>query len=456
MLQTAQRAVAMSDRATAPKPPVRQADASRLGNQARLRTLTASAPSGALRIGAFNDPLEREADAVAERVMRMADSGVSVGRTPPQVNRKCAACEEEKRTKLQPKCAPSTSGATAGAAPPIVHEVLRSPGRPLDAATRAFMEPRFGRNFGAVRTHTDGKAAASASAVQALAYTVGNDVVFAQQQYAPDTPGGKRLLAHELAHVVQQQGPATAGTAPAPGLSAADAPTRLRRTVTVTPAAEVADVVDYFNFMCPQNFTSDGQRIVSNCTDPSGPSCECLCDVARNSSRSYLIRVFEATAGAEQKRLFDGSDAVVTTTSKTPGTLIGQDPIVDIPAAGSEIEFGEFAADGSGIWPPVWRILAHEMCGHGRLRTDNTKDEAAVGRSGQDATVAVENAIATEHGELARGFFVLPRFGASFFNVEGYRALVRFDLPDGAHFESPDGPSQVGDYPEPDPNRAIA
>ena len=88
--------------------------------------------------------------------------------------------------------------------PPVVHEVLQSPGQPLDAATRAFMEPRFGQDFSSVRVHTSGQAAESAQAVNALAYTVGQNVVFGTGQYAPHTESGSRLIAHELTHVVQQ------------------------------------------------------------------------------------------------------------------------------------------------------------------------------------------------------------------------------------------------------------
>ncbi len=89
-------------------------------------------------------------------------------------------------------------------APPIVHEVLRFPGQPLDPATRAFMEPHFGHDFSRVKVHTDAKAAESARAVNALAYTVGRDVVFGGGQYIPGTTLGRKLLAHELTHVVQQ------------------------------------------------------------------------------------------------------------------------------------------------------------------------------------------------------------------------------------------------------------
>ncbi len=94
--------------------------------------------------------------------------------------------------------------------PSIVHEVLRSSGQPLDAPTRAFMEPRFGHDLSHVRVHADAKAAESAQAVNALAYTAGRAVVFGPGQYVPETNDGRRLLAHELAHVMQQGGNAWA------------------------------------------------------------------------------------------------------------------------------------------------------------------------------------------------------------------------------------------------------
>ncbi|HEU4389385.1 MAG TPA: DUF4157 domain-containing protein [Blastocatellia bacterium] len=109
----------------------------------------------------------------------------------------CDGCDKK---RLQRRSA-SEAGQTE--VPPIVHDVLRSTGQPLDPATRMFMEPRFGNDFSKVRVHTDAKAAESAREVNALAYTVGRDVVFAAGQY---TPGiiGRPLIAHELAHVVQQ------------------------------------------------------------------------------------------------------------------------------------------------------------------------------------------------------------------------------------------------------------
>ena len=131
----------------------------------------------------------------------------------------CAACREKRLSHSGhlpdgvPLFRAAHPGNTPGGIPPIVHDVLRWPGRPLDAATRASMEARFGHDFSRVRVHTDDRAAESARAVRALAYTVGQDIVFGRGQFAP-TPAGRRLLAHELAHTIQQP-PRAAGVAPA-------------------------------------------------------------------------------------------------------------------------------------------------------------------------------------------------------------------------------------------------
>jgi len=137
-----------------------------------------------LAINKLGDSYEQEADRLAEQV-----TGQS-GREPRslQTNRVQA----------------SNTGQVA--APPIVHEVLRSPGRPLDRATRAFMEPRFGYDFSRVRVHLGAAAARSARGVNAHAYTVGRNIVFGGGRFAPDTNEGQHLIAHELAHVVQQSG----------------------------------------------------------------------------------------------------------------------------------------------------------------------------------------------------------------------------------------------------------
>lgn len=126
------------------------------------------------------------------------------------LQRKCACggspgldgeCEECRNKRLQRRAA---NGVEPTTVPPIVLEVLHSPGQPLDPTTRAFFEPRFGHDFSRVRVHTDVKAAESARAMNALAYTVGNDVIFGSSKYAPKAPVGRELLAHELTHTIQQ------------------------------------------------------------------------------------------------------------------------------------------------------------------------------------------------------------------------------------------------------------
>lgn len=185
------------------------------GNQTALRRLSQISPrlQCKLTIGAVDDPLEAEADRVADHVMRMPDPAISVAAAPPQISRKCAACEEDEDQTLQTK--PSAAPAPSEA-PPIVHDVLRSSGQPLDHATRTSIEPRFGQDFSGVRIHTGPKAAESARSVAAHAYTLGNNIVFGASQYAPSTESGRRLLAHELAHVVQQ-GSASTGSPSAVG-----------------------------------------------------------------------------------------------------------------------------------------------------------------------------------------------------------------------------------------------
>lgn len=111
-------------------------------------------------------------------------------------------------SRLVPSHSEQDPGALPGrhgtATLPMVHEVLNSPGQPLDSATRAFMEPRFGHDFSGVRVHADRKAAESAGAVGAVAYTLGQQIVFAHGQPSPQTIAGRHLWAHELAHVIQQ------------------------------------------------------------------------------------------------------------------------------------------------------------------------------------------------------------------------------------------------------------
>jgi Domain of unknown function (DUF4157) len=156
-----------------------------------------------LVVGEVNDPLEHEADRVADQVMLMPDSELSITPVPAQLSRKCAACEDQERRQLQTKPI-GVPVAASSEAPGFVHEVLRAPGRPLDAASRAFFEPRFGRDFSRIELHTDERASISAKTVSARAFTVGGHIVFGAGEWSPTTDRGRWLLAHELAHATQQ------------------------------------------------------------------------------------------------------------------------------------------------------------------------------------------------------------------------------------------------------------
>jgi hypothetical protein len=172
-----------------------------------------------LAINQPGDRYELAADRMADAVVQ--SGGGSAPCACESSGNPCTECASKKLQRMDANVAHGTPSSTrqdaiggdmgqespAGAgtkAPPVVHEALTETGRPLDAGTRAFMEPQFGHDFSGVRVHTGSLAEESARAVGARAYTVGRDIVFAGGEHAPESPTGRRLLAHELSHVVQQ------------------------------------------------------------------------------------------------------------------------------------------------------------------------------------------------------------------------------------------------------------
>jgi hypothetical protein len=139
-----------------------------------------------LAIGASNDPLEQEADRVADQVMA-APVNSAINAVPLKIQRFSGQANEGLNT-----------------APSSVDRVLSSPGKPLESALRRDMEQRFGHDFSQVRVHTGSVAEQSARDVNAHAYTVGTNVVFGVGQFSPETRQGRKLIAHELTHVTQQ------------------------------------------------------------------------------------------------------------------------------------------------------------------------------------------------------------------------------------------------------------
>ncbi|MEN8228454.1 MAG: DUF4157 domain-containing protein [Bacteroidota bacterium] len=159
-----------------------------------------------LTIGPTDDVYEREADSVADRVMRQEEEEeeetIQTKISPLAIQRMCSECEEEEKAQRKEKI----PGGNSHEAPSIVHDAIESGGKSIDKGTRTDMEYRMGYDFSKVRIHTGSLATKSADSINALAYTSGNHIVFNNGQYAPNTSNGKRLLAHELTHIVQQNG----------------------------------------------------------------------------------------------------------------------------------------------------------------------------------------------------------------------------------------------------------
>ncbi|WP_052731169.1 eCIS core domain-containing protein [Spirosoma radiotolerans] len=154
-----------------------------------------------LTVGAVDDPLEAEADSMADRVMRMAE--------PSFIQRKCAHCQEEEQLQRKPLVSFIQRKTDAGAGTTSLAvtnqiQATKGGGTPLAENTRSFMETRFGVDFSGVNIHTGEYAVQLSRELNAQAFTVGSDIYFNQGKYAPDSAEGRHLLAHELTHTVQQ------------------------------------------------------------------------------------------------------------------------------------------------------------------------------------------------------------------------------------------------------------
>jgi len=191
-----------------------------IGNQAVQRLIKSGALQAKLRIGQPGDKYEQEADRVADEVMRMPEPGVQrqvepeeeeeeilqtkpVDQITPLVQRQVEEEEEEEEEMLQAK---SREDATSEVSNDLESQInaIKGGGRPLAESERAYFEPRFGTDFSNVRIHSDKQASNAARSVNARAFTFGHNVVFGAGEYSPDALAGRKLLAHELTHVVQQ------------------------------------------------------------------------------------------------------------------------------------------------------------------------------------------------------------------------------------------------------------
>ncbi|MGJ0506521.1 MAG: eCIS core domain-containing protein [Methylocystis sp.] len=158
-----------------------------------MRKAAGDAPGG-VPVSSPADPAEREATAMASKVMRSAVPGAADGG-------ELAPMRPKESLKPPVSRAEADAGGGVVADPAVVHDL--GPGAMLDAPARSFFEPRFGADLSHVRIHTGDKADRAAKAVRARAFTVGRDIAFASGEYDPESPGGRELLAHELVHVLQ-------------------------------------------------------------------------------------------------------------------------------------------------------------------------------------------------------------------------------------------------------------
>jgi uncharacterized protein DUF4157/lysine-specific metallo-endopeptidase family protein len=194
-----------------------------------------------LQVGQPNDKYEQEADRIADQVVNMPETSAAhnenyaaQSQLPlPRIQRACPECEEELQrqeeeeelqfkplaeqiaplvqNQVEPKEEPLQTGSLSNHTNAISSTIeqqintVRNGGRPMPESVRRYFEPRFGSNFSHVRLHTGSHAAATTQAVNAKAFTLGNDIFFNSRQYSPQTHSGKKLLAHELTHVIQQQ-----------------------------------------------------------------------------------------------------------------------------------------------------------------------------------------------------------------------------------------------------------
>ncbi len=164
-----------------------------------------------LTVGAPDDPLEKEADAMADTIMRMVDQPGITFRQSMQLQRKCAACEEEEevqRKPLMPFIQRKSSESNTAVSDTVADRIssTRGAGNGMDDHTQSFMENSFGADFSGIRIHTGDYAVQLSRELNAQAFTLGNDIYFNSGKYDPSSGGGRHLLAHELTHTLQQSG----------------------------------------------------------------------------------------------------------------------------------------------------------------------------------------------------------------------------------------------------------
>lgn len=386
-----------------------------VGNQAVLRLqakLAVNKPGG---------PDEQEADRVAAQVMRMP------AMSAPGIQRSCDCgggggecpdCKAKAAEEVQRAAGPE-AGEAAADVPPVVHDVLRSSGQPLDPAFRASFEPRFGQDFSGVRVHTGSQAATAAASIQAKAFTSGSSIVFGAGQYAPHHPQGQELLAHELTHVMQQGASAPAEQVQCK-LVVEDPNVPLPGTPPAPAKESWEEIKDYVGALTASfEVKSTGEvepKAAGTCAAaPATTTDTCFCDLHNSADpEPWKIKI-------------DDADWPHTEEANRRVTVHSTRSAAQFGAWGGGAQAGKRIQQGNP------RVLGHELCGHAHLMELGkhpsvpmvTKGGKLMGRPGHDETVKIENKVASEaFGAAAetRGSFADPHHGESFarFTVSAY------------------------------------
>lgn len=346
--------------------------------------------SGNLKISQPNDAAEIEADSVADRVMRMPAGAETptINRTnaADSIHRKCSACEEEDET-IQRKPL-SSGGAVSSQNPDHVNSVISSGGSALDPAARSFFEPRLGYDLSSVRVHTGPSAFESAKAVDARAYTLGNNIVFGSGEYEPHSESGRHLLAHELAHVAQQSENASSRY--------------LHRTLKVDaaasddPATAVSMVDSMITSLCPDFEINTSGFVI--------PRAGTACSIPRFAAVASGTNPLGCCCLCTMTRPFGALWRIIVSATNAPTTSESTHTVRMTPTSGPNApELRHWSAgpvETTSTQPPV-EAFGHELCGHAALM----KIRAHPGTNGDrsfndehDPTVRVQNALATEMG----------------------------------------------------------
>lgn len=371
----------------------------------------ATVPRSGLRVSKPTDAEEVEADRLADTMVRNG----SAASGPQVVARKCGGschCDDCSK-RVSRKAEAGHDAAPAGGT-----SLALGAGHPLPEGVRESVEPRFRHDFSRVRIHSDERAANMSAAFGARAFTVGHDIAFGAGEYVPESSEGRRLLLHELVHVVQQarsgerdlvrraitvQNPAAA-TPNIPATTNAAAVQLWLTTLcpgggwTVDAGTGVVGSPDRANFCAARpvagvaHFSTSGART----------SCGCLCELTAAGSTD--VRLHAADFVALPSGPFDVNAAGEGRTR--PADPAAGRPEVNVGVSGLEFTgirgAGDTAPLTAGVGAnqvlrdPPWLILGHEMCGHARLGAGHGATQ-----EGDRTAVDVENSIRREHSTVA-------------------------------------------------------